>query len=222
MISPDSVEIEIGCGNGHFLAEYAARNPQKHLVGVEIKKKRCLKAEEKARKRGLANVTIVRGSAEHYLSGLPRQTVDAFHIYFPDPWPKSRHRKRRFMSRENLDLLHSLLNPGGMVLFSTDFFDYYLQVKILFLLHEGFSVVEDPHPAEAFSSIYCKKFIDREKRIYLISARKSGNELGQEQKHAGHSDHDVGPDRDGGSPEKDAINASALPGDRLRVSGNED
>jgi tRNA (guanine-N7-)-methyltransferase len=168
------VEIEIGCGNGHFLAEYGTRNPAVHLIGLEIKSKRCLKAEEKARKRSLRNVTVVRTVAEGFLRDVPPGEVDAFHIYFPDPWPKSRHRKRRFVSRENIVLLHDCLRPGGKIFFGTDFFDYYVQAKVLFLLHGGFTLITDPAPEEAFSSVYARRFSEARKTVHLLTAVKDG------------------------------------------------
>ncbi|HVP18904.1 MAG TPA: methyltransferase domain-containing protein, partial [Spirochaetia bacterium] len=73
-----SVEVEIGCGNGHFLCEYAAGRPGTTLVGIDIKKKRCIKAREKAERRGHRNILIVNASAEKILSELPRGSVDAF------------------------------------------------------------------------------------------------------------------------------------------------
>jgi tRNA (guanine-N7-)-methyltransferase len=166
------VEVEIGCGNGHFLAEYGARNPGKRLIGVELKGRRCRKAEEKAQKRGLGNVSIVHGAAEGFLKDLPPSTVDAFHLYFPDPWPKARHRKRRFLCRENLGLLHSRLKAGGRIFFGSDFFDYYIQAKVLVLLHGGFRLISDPVPEEAFVSIYSAKSSKQSKRVHLIAAVK--------------------------------------------------
>jgi tRNA (guanine-N7-)-methyltransferase len=166
------IEIEIGCGNGHFLAEYAARVPDVCLVGIDIKQKRCTKAREKAAKRGLSNVTIVHASAELYLQEVPRGSVGAFHIYFPDPWPKSRHRKRRFFTMENLRMLHGLLADGGRLFFGTDFFDYYIQAKVLAALHRGFELDEEPAPAEVLQSIYAQKSITREKRIHIFTAVK--------------------------------------------------
>jgi tRNA (guanine-N7-)-methyltransferase len=163
------VEIEIGCGNGHFLSEYGARRPETLLIGVDIKKKRCLKAEEKARKRNLGNVSVALSNAEAFIRGIPRGAVDAFHIYFPDPWPKSKHRKRRFLSRENLLVIHRCLKPGGCVFFGTDFFDYYVQAKLLLILHGGFSFAAGPVPEEAFASIYSKKTAVKEKSVHLIS-----------------------------------------------------
>ncbi len=168
------VEIEIGCGNGHFLAEYGSRNPSVQLIGIEVKERRCRKAADKARKRRLPNVSIVRGAAEGFLAEIPASEVDAFHIYFPDPWPKARHRKRRFLSRGNLVILHDRLRPGGKVFFSTDFFDYYLQAKVLFLLHGGFSLIADPVPEEAFTSVYARRFSGAMRTVHLLTAVKLG------------------------------------------------
>ena len=172
--SHPGVEIEIGCGNGHFLAEYAGRVPSVSLVGIDIKAKRCLKAREKAGKRGLANVTIVHASAEQYLPGVPAGSVRAFHIYFPDPWPKSRHRKRRFFTMEKLLLLHALLAAGGRLYFGTDFFDYYIQAKVLVALHGGFDLSPEPAPPEVLQSIYARKSMTREKQIHLFTAVEAG------------------------------------------------
>jgi tRNA (guanine-N7-)-methyltransferase len=173
-----AVEIEIGCGNGHFLADYAERNPEIFLIGLELKSRRCARAEEKARKRGLVNVAIVKAGAEGFIRDIPASSVDAFHIYFPDPWPKTRHRKRRFLSRENLGVLASCLKCGGRLFFSTDFLDYYVQTKVLLLLGGGFTLAEDPHPEEAFISIYSRKLADAGRAIHLITAVKIGETPG--------------------------------------------
>ena len=190
------VEIEIGCGNGHFLSEYGGRMPGTRLIGIEIKRKRCLKAREKAEKRGLANVTIVHESAEQYLCGIPAESVGAFHIYFPDPWPKSRHRKRRFFTMENLRLMHTLLADGGRLFFGTDFFDYYIQAKVLVALHPGFGLTVEPAPPEVLQSIYARKSVMREKAIHLFTAVKRPSTDGEpEQKEdKGSVDGEVQPD----------------------------
>ena len=67
----DGCEVEIGCGNGHFLTSYALTQPGTLLIGVDIKAKRCRRAREKAEKRGLRNVQIVHSSAERFLMELP-------------------------------------------------------------------------------------------------------------------------------------------------------
>jgi tRNA (guanine-N7-)-methyltransferase len=172
-LPPAGCEVEIGCGNGHFLVAYAASRPDTRCIGIDIKEKRCQKAREKAAKRGLTNVEIVRGDAEEFLRALPPGSVDAFHIYFPDPWPKSRHRKRRFFTLDTLHLMHAGLRAGGRLYFGTDFFDYYLQAKVLVALHEGFSLVEEPTPEPVLSSLYGQRFVGEKKTIHLFAASRA-------------------------------------------------
>ena len=172
---PGGCEVEIGCGNGHFLSAYAVEKPDTLLIGIDLKAKRCAKAREKAEKRGLRNVSIIRGSAETVLQEFRPGSIDAFHIYFPDPWPKSKHRKRRFFTMENLRLMHDLLRVGGKVFFGTDFFDYYIQAKVLVALHEGFLISEEPGPVSVLSSLYGQKFSSARKAIHLFSAVRCGS-----------------------------------------------
>ena len=166
------IEVEIGCGNGHFLCEYASRRPEILLIGVEIKKKRVLKARDKAEKRALSNVVVLECAGEGLLEEIPPGSIDAFHIYFPDPWPKSRHRKRRFLTMETLRAMHGCLVPGGRIWFLTDFFDYYMQAKVLFLLHDGLVLLPDAAPVEASLSVYHLKFQSVEKPVHLACAAK--------------------------------------------------
>ena len=186
-------EVEIGCGNGHFLTEYAGVKPDTLLIGIDIKEKRCLKAREKAEKRGLRNVSIVHGTAEQFLRELSPMSVDAFHVYFPDPWPKSRHRKRRFFTMENLERMHDTLRIGGRVYFGTDFFDYYLQAKVLIALHHGFLIVGEPAPDAVLSSLYGRKAAGAQKPIHLFSAVRvaSADEQGEEHEHQRDVRHDI-------------------------------
>jgi tRNA (guanine-N(7)-)-methyltransferase len=165
-------EVEIGCGNGHFLCQYAAEKPESRLIGIDIKEKRCAKAREKMEKRGLRNVSIVHGAAEAFLQCVPPVSMDAFHLYFPDPWPKSRHRKRRFFTMENLQRIHAALKAGGRLYFGTDFFDYYMQAKVLVALHEGFLLTDEPAPQAVLVSLYGKKATGAQKVIHLFCAVK--------------------------------------------------
>jgi tRNA (guanine-N(7)-)-methyltransferase len=179
---PGGVEVEIGCGNGHFIAEYAAHRPGTLLVGLEIKEKRCRKAREKVEHRGLGNVVIVHGGAEGFIRDIGAGTVDAFHLYFPDPWPKSRHRKRRFFAMDNLRWLHDGLRPGGRLWFATDWFDYYLQAKVLLLAHGGFLLADLPAPWEAYNSLYSRRFAGSRTRL-VAAVRRSADEPGRDQEH---------------------------------------
>jgi tRNA (guanine-N(7)-)-methyltransferase len=164
--------VEIGCGNGHFLAEYGSSHPGSACLGVEIKTKRCLKASLKIEKFGLANAWILRATAEQVLGRLPDGAVARFHIYFPDPWPKSRHRRRRFLRWENLQELARTLSPGGELRFATDFFDYYLQGKLLCLLHPALALAPARLSESIFRSVYGKFFADKGRRVYSFIAQR--------------------------------------------------
>jgi tRNA (guanine-N7-)-methyltransferase len=185
-------EIEIGCGNGHFLVAYAAGRPETFFIGIDIKAKRCQKAREKAEKRGLSNVSVLQGPAEAFLRDIPPGSIDAFHIYFPDPWPKSRHRKRRFFTMETLCVMHERLRDGGRLCFGTDFFDYYLQAKVLVALHGGFRITDEPAPEAVLSSLYGQRFVGERKDIRVFSAvRRSADEKGEEHEDQGDVHDDV-------------------------------
>ena len=163
-------EVEIGCGNGHFLAAYAAERPDTLLIGIDLKARRCRRAREKAEKRGLVHVHVLRGAAEELLKEFPPGSVDAFHIYFPDPWPKSRHRKRRFFTMETLSEMSTKLRPGGRLHFGTDFFDYYIQAKVLVALHGEFRLTEEPAPRQVLISMFGQRFVEANKAIRIFSA----------------------------------------------------
>lgn len=169
--STGELEVEIGMGNGHFLAEYARRNPDRFLLGVERKRHRVVRALKKLDTAALANARVVLGGAEAVLDALAPLSVGAFHIYFLDPWPKARHRKRRFLRRETVDILFRALRPGGRIYFATDMLDYFLQAKILFVLAGAVSTDSEP-PEETHLSVYSARFRDTGTRTYYMVARK--------------------------------------------------
>jgi len=164
------IEIEIGCGNGHFISQYARYNPERLFLGVEIKKQRCIKTLKKIEKNNLQNVEIIHGRAEEFIDKIPSGTVETIHIYFPDPWPKNRHRKRRLLRYPILEKFSRILTIGGKIYFVTDFFDYYLQTKILFVKHPDFTLAKEKLPQNVFDSIYAQKFISIQKPVHSLTA----------------------------------------------------
>ena len=118
-------EVEIGFGKGRYLLERARREPETRFLGIEVAGKYHGILVDRARRRGLGNVAAIRGEALYLLSAvLPAGFARAVHVYFPDPWPKSRHHKRRLFDPESVDLVLSLLAPGGRLWFATDFLEY--------------------------------------------------------------------------------------------------
>jgi tRNA (guanine-N7-)-methyltransferase len=122
---PLPLVVEIGFGRGEFLLELAQREPEQAFVGIEISYKRALKMARRLARLAIANVAIVEGRAEEVLrDALEDASVACFWLNFPDPWPKKRHARRRFVQPETLALLARRLVPGGVLRIATDDPDY--------------------------------------------------------------------------------------------------
>ena len=167
-------ELEIGSGNGNFLAAHSAAHRGTLVIGTELKLERCRKSARKLAAAGAGNGVIVHGRAEQVIGWLPAASLDAVHIYFPDPWPKRRHRKRRLLRGNAVAQLARLLRPGGRIHLVTDFFDYYLQAVVLLLLHPELEVDRDPAllPAAATLSRYGPRLEALGKSILCATARR--------------------------------------------------
>lgn len=115
------IVLEIGCGNGHFLVEYAQAYPQDFCVGIDLKRGRLARSEVKKIRRGLANVTFIKAEAREFLTVLPPDLrFDCFWILYPDPWPKTRHFKNRIIQTDFLDLLATRSQPKARLYFRSD------------------------------------------------------------------------------------------------------
>ncbi len=120
------VELEIGCGKGKFLVARAIENPGSNFLGIDRVSKFMNIGKTRAHKRALPNIRFIRAEARAFLTGaIAPGSVSIFHIYFPDPWPKRRHRVRRVFTPELLALLHERLMSGGLVEVATDDKDYF-------------------------------------------------------------------------------------------------
>ncbi len=120
------IECEIGFCSAIFLTEYANRHPDTGLLGIEKKHAYFLRGlHNLERKLKQDNVKIVEFDARAIVMMLvPPASLDAIHIYFPDPWPKKRHHERRIMTRENLKMFYEKLKAGGRIYAATDHTDY--------------------------------------------------------------------------------------------------
>jgi tRNA (guanine-N7-)-methyltransferase len=116
--------IEIGYGGGEHLARIAGENPGTGYIGCEVFSGGIAKLLEAADERDLQNLRLFTDDALKLLVKLPRASLDAAYLLYPDPWPKSRHNKRRFISPQTLGELARVLKPGSAFRFATDIEDY--------------------------------------------------------------------------------------------------
>ncbi|HUK84178.1 MAG TPA: tRNA (guanosine(46)-N7)-methyltransferase TrmB [Verrucomicrobiae bacterium] len=127
---PQPIEIDIGCGKGAFLLWAAQVRPQHNFVGVERQLVRLRKVDKKVQRAGLRNIRLLRIEAGYFVSKLvPNDSVSAYHIYFPDPWPKRRHHSRRLFKPAFVGELHRTLTRGGVVNVASDDVDYFSQIQ---------------------------------------------------------------------------------------------
>jgi tRNA (guanine-N7-)-methyltransferase len=142
---PQPLEVELGCGDASFLAEYARRNPGRNFIGVERLLGRIQKLDRKGRRAGLANLRGVRIESAYFLQHLlPPHAASALHIYFPDPWPKKKHRRHRLINEGFPALARATLAPGGVVYLRTDDADYFQQMTEVFAASNDYQKVETP------------------------------------------------------------------------------
>jgi len=142
------VELEIGCGKGMFLKEAARLHPEVCYLGVDWASKYLRVAEERLSRAGIAHARLLRADGLDVLSRwTPPASVRVLHIYFPDPWPKKRHRKRRLLRPELLDLAAVALGPGGEIRVATDDAPYGEAIRELFAA-EPRRFMEVPWPEE--------------------------------------------------------------------------
>ena len=176
---PGPVHIEIGSGKGTFLLDQAAAQPGDNFLGIEWARKYYRYAVDRIGRWGLTNVRIIRTDAAGFLAdSVPDDSVDCFHIYFPDPWPKKRHNKRRFICDANLEHMIRCLKTAGQLRIATDHADYFEQIKtVLAAGSDALEEIDFVKPAGAETGEYAgtnfeRKYIKDKRPIYTIAARK--------------------------------------------------
>lgn len=112
--------LEIGCGCGEHLIDHAARRPDMGFIGVEPFLNGLARMLVDLDARSLANVRVFDLDAALLLDRLPTGSLDGVDLFYPDPWPKKRHWKRRFVRPDNLDRFARVIRPGGVFRFASD------------------------------------------------------------------------------------------------------
>lgn len=167
------VEIELGFGKGRFLLDAATRRRQHNFIGVEVAGKYLRLAHERACRRQLDNLRFVHGDAREFVEFfLPAESVHAAHVYFPDPWPKKKHHKRRLLDTEFLLEAWRVLEPGGHLWIATDHDDYFEAILEALDPFEGNQVDVVEATWDGPTTNYEDKFVRRGSSIHRRVLRK--------------------------------------------------
>ena len=173
------VHIEIGCGKGTFLLHEAQAQPQVNFLGIEWARRFYLYAVDRIGRWGLTNVRIIRTDAATFLAeSVPTESVACFHIYFPDPWPKKRHHKRRLIRPSNMATLVRCLKRGGDIRLATDHVEYFEQMKdVAAACRSELESTEFVRPAgavegELTGTNYERKYIKDKRTIHTLALKK--------------------------------------------------
>lgn len=167
-------EIEIGSGKGKFLNEMAALYPERNLLAVERSAKYQRLCCDRAARRGLNNVRLVRTTGEDLLLRLLADaSVHTFYVLFSDPWPKKRHHKRRFIKPDMVAAMGRALVPGGRVLIKSDHEDYAEVIADVVSNAPGFERLD---PAHAFAGLpvtgFERKYLAEGRAIHSFALKK--------------------------------------------------
>ena len=153
------LEVELGAGDGSFILQWAALHPERNFLAVERLLGRLRKIEKKGTRAGLMNLRGLRIEAGYFTEYLlPPDSVTAFHIYFPDPWPKLRHRKNRLINSRFAAILRQKLCVGGTAYLRTDDLDYFEQMMTVFGACEQFAEVRTPAPLAEVTTDFEREF----------------------------------------------------------------
>jgi tRNA (guanine-N7-)-methyltransferase len=177
---PGPVHVEVGCGKGTFLVGEAQSLPDDNFLGIEWAGRYYRYAVDRIGRWGLSNVRIIRTDAAAFLAEhVPDEAVDCFHIYFPDPWHKKRHNKRRLICPANLENFIRCLKVGGQLRIATDHADYFEQIRtVLATRSEQLEEIDFLRPAGAETGEYVgtnfeRKYIKDQRPIHTIAVRKA-------------------------------------------------
>jgi tRNA (guanine-N7-)-methyltransferase len=169
---PAPLEVELGTGKGKFLAARAESFPETNFIGIERLLDRVRKTEKKLHRNQCSNARIIRIEANYFVNFmLPEHSVSALYVFFPDPWPKRRHHRRRLFDSEFIESLVRVMIPGAPFHLRTDHEDYYQVISKLFKKDDRFEAAPPFEPTEAERTGFELLFREKGLPIYACSFR---------------------------------------------------
>lgn len=139
------VELDIGCGRGLFLVTAAQKNPDINYLGLEIDYREGRRTAERLKKQQMPNARVIGGDCNVVLTKMiEKHSVSAAHVYFPDPWWKKRHHKRRLFTQEFTGTLSAVVQPNGHVHSWSDVAEYFDIIRSLMDAQPDFNTLPPP------------------------------------------------------------------------------
>lgn len=144
------IELDLGSGKGRFLLARAQAHPEINYLGIDRMLRRIRKVDRKAVRNGLNNIRLLRMEAYYAVSYLiPAESISAYYILFPDPWPKKKHHDHRLFNPRFIDALYRTMKPGAPVHIATDHLPYFDEIMDVMRAHaERFEETEPWEPTE--------------------------------------------------------------------------
>lgn len=169
--------VEVGSGQGHAILHAAAEHPERNFLAVEVFRAGLARTIIRAEQQELTNLRLAEVNApellEHYL---PAESVDEIWVFFPDPWKKARHHKRRLVSADFARIAHRALRPGGVLRLATDWEAYAENMVEVMDAADGFARAFTGDWAERFSgrilTAFEQKGIDKGRHIRDLTYRR--------------------------------------------------
>jgi len=165
------LEIDLGCGDGAFLAALAQENPAHNFLGIERLLGRVRSVCRKVARLDLKNARILRMESDYAVTHLlAAGSVTTFHLLFPDPWPKRRHHRRRAFTPEFLSSIQRALVGGGLFHVATDHADYFHQIERVIAATDIFVISREQNhfPPTSFE----QKYVARGLSVHRLLLRK--------------------------------------------------
>lgn len=172
------MDVEVGTGNGTYFAHHAQANPERLLVGLELKYKPLIQTIRRAINAGSKNAAIARFHAFNIDELFTEGEVDNVYIHFPDPWTSPKKPKNRFVCKNNLEILHRLQKPGSFINFKTDSLDYFLwamdeiRQSPYRILYETQDLHNSDFKSQNFETAFEKIFLREGIKINLVRLEK--------------------------------------------------
>lgn len=171
---PQRLEIDLGCGKGRFLLARAETHPTVSFLGVDRQLHRIGKTERKALRASLCNIRLIRAEIAYTVANLLAPgTVATYYLFFPDPWPKRRHHRRRVFDPIFMDALHRTLADEGCLHVATDHLDYFTNIRDLLQRDQRFQEIAPFVTTAAEQSDFELIFLQQNLPIGRCSFRKA-------------------------------------------------